>query len=78
MSEAFEKWWGEMFMLDAFEPKIIAKTAYEAGQLNGKNQSHEEVTELKRKLFNEGVKNNSNVARIEFLEDKLSTLSAGG
>jgi hypothetical protein len=29
------------------------------------------VNELKRKLFNEGVKNNSDRARVEFLEDKV-------
>jgi seryl-tRNA synthetase len=31
----------------------------------------EEANELKRKLFNEGAKNNSDRARVEFLEDKL-------
>jgi hypothetical protein len=34
-------------------------------------QLHKEVEELKRELFLEGVKNNSNVARVEFLEMKL-------
>jgi hypothetical protein len=67
MSETFKKWWGVCFQVDAFEPKIIAELAFAAGQ----NQRDEEVEELKRKLFNEGVKNNSNVARVEFLEDKI-------
>jgi hypothetical protein len=35
------------------------------------NDSEARVNELKRKLFNEGVKNNSDKARVEFLEGKL-------
>jgi hypothetical protein len=33
-----------------------------------------ENKELKRKLFNEGVKNNSDRARVEFLEEKLKEM----
>jgi hypothetical protein len=59
------------FLLDDFKRKQLLKM-YEAGQ----NHAHEEVNDLKRKLFNEGVKNNSNVARVEFLEDKLEDAQA--
>jgi hypothetical protein len=40
------------------------------------NDSEARVNELKRQIFNEGVKNNSSMARIEFLEDKLKQLEA--
>jgi hypothetical protein len=77
MSEAFNygKLANEINERSKFDKAIIVGSeirqaiheAYEAGQ----NQAQEEVNELKRKLFNEGVKNNSDKARVEFLEDKL-------
>jgi hypothetical protein len=75
MSEAFEKWLDNTAEKDLYyrDGEIMGSAllrAYEAGQ----NQRDEEVNELKRKLFTEGVKNNSNVARVEFLEDKLEAI----
>lgn len=82
MSEAFEKW-KVKYLKDNFMCEIgwvegskesiaskMSRAAYKAGQ----NQRDEEVNDLKRKLFLEGVKNNSRVARVEFLEDKLKAL----
>jgi hypothetical protein len=40
------------------------------------DKAEAEVNELKRKLFNEGVKNNSDKARVEFLEGKMEDVEA--
>jgi hypothetical protein len=76
-NEAFDKEWekfedSDEYRDDSFHWDEAALLFYKAGQ----NQRDEEVTDLKRKLFLEGVKNNSDRARTEFLEDKL-TLSGG-